>query len=128
MRSVTYSMGVPLDGYDAGAGGGFDSTAPDEESFASSPTRYDRSASPAGTRATQDDAVLGDRRPGSIASGSWSASVATHLASRRLAAPGSSSPSGMPVTPGTVVALRRGGPVMPGTVSPVCDISSCSCH
>ncbi len=33
MRSVTYSMGVSLDGYIAGPDGGFDWTAPDEELF-----------------------------------------------------------------------------------------------
>src|ERR1700748_851499 len=33
MRSVTYSMGVSLDGYIAGPDGGFDWTAPDEEVF-----------------------------------------------------------------------------------------------
>ena len=33
MRSVTYSMGVSLDGYISGPDGGFDWTAPDEEVF-----------------------------------------------------------------------------------------------
>src|SRR5438128_9582505 len=33
MRSVTYSMGVSLDGYIAGPDGDFDWTAPDEEVF-----------------------------------------------------------------------------------------------
>jgi len=33
MRSVTYSMGVSLDGYVVGPDGGFDWTAPDEELF-----------------------------------------------------------------------------------------------
>ncbi len=33
MRSVTYSMGVSLDGYIVGPDGGFDWTAPDEEVF-----------------------------------------------------------------------------------------------
>ena len=33
MRSVTYSMGVSLDGYVVGPDGGFDWTAPDEETF-----------------------------------------------------------------------------------------------
>ena len=33
MRSVTYSMGVSLDGYIAGPDGGFGWTAPDEEVF-----------------------------------------------------------------------------------------------
>jgi len=33
MRSVTYSMGVSLDGYIAGPDGGFDWTAPDKEVF-----------------------------------------------------------------------------------------------
>src|SRR2546423_11932397 len=33
MRSVTYSMGVSLDGYIAGPDGAFDWTAPDEEVF-----------------------------------------------------------------------------------------------
>jgi dihydrofolate reductase len=33
MRSVTYSMGVSLDGYVVGPDGGFDWTAPDEEVF-----------------------------------------------------------------------------------------------
>src|SRR5437660_7345212 len=33
MRSVTYSMGVSLDGYIVGPDGGFDCTAPDEEVF-----------------------------------------------------------------------------------------------
>src|ERR1700727_2694712 len=33
MRSVTYSMGVSLDGYIVGPDGGFDWTAPDEELF-----------------------------------------------------------------------------------------------
>jgi hypothetical protein len=33
MRSVTYSMGVSLDGYIAGPDGGFDWTVPDEEVF-----------------------------------------------------------------------------------------------
>ncbi|MEU4685604.1 dihydrofolate reductase family protein [Streptomyces xinghaiensis] len=33
MRSVTYSMGVSLDGYIAGPGGHFDWTEPDEEVF-----------------------------------------------------------------------------------------------
>lgn len=33
MRSVTYSMGVSLDGYIAGPDGGFDWTAPREEVF-----------------------------------------------------------------------------------------------
>ena len=35
MRSVTYSMGVSLDGYIVGPDGGFDWTAPDEELFRS---------------------------------------------------------------------------------------------
>ena len=34
MRSVTYSMGVSLDGYVVGPDGGFDWTAPDDEIFA----------------------------------------------------------------------------------------------
>jgi dihydrofolate reductase len=34
MRSVTYSMGVSLDGYIVGPDGGFDWTAPDDELFA----------------------------------------------------------------------------------------------
>jgi dihydrofolate reductase len=34
VRSVTYSMGVSLDGYIVGPDGGFDWTAPDEEVFA----------------------------------------------------------------------------------------------
>jgi hypothetical protein len=33
MRSVTYSMGVSLDGYITGPDGGFDWTAPDARSF-----------------------------------------------------------------------------------------------
>ena len=33
MRSVTYSMGVSLDGYIVGPDGGFDWTVPDEEVF-----------------------------------------------------------------------------------------------
>jgi len=33
MRSVTYAMGVSLDGYIVGPDGGFDWTAPDEEVF-----------------------------------------------------------------------------------------------
>jgi hypothetical protein len=33
MRTVTYSMGVSLDGYIVGQDGGFDWTAPDEEVF-----------------------------------------------------------------------------------------------
>jgi dihydrofolate reductase len=33
MRSVTYSMGISLDGYIVGPDGGFDWTAPDEEVF-----------------------------------------------------------------------------------------------
>jgi dihydrofolate reductase len=33
MRSVTYSMGISLDGYIVGPDGGFDWTAPDEEIF-----------------------------------------------------------------------------------------------
>ena len=33
MRSVTYSMGVSLDGYIVGPDGGFGWTAPDEEVF-----------------------------------------------------------------------------------------------
>src|SRR5947208_2659126 len=33
MRSVTYSMGVSLDGYIVGPDGGFDWTGPDEEVF-----------------------------------------------------------------------------------------------
>ncbi|WP_353620220.1 dihydrofolate reductase family protein [Streptosporangium nondiastaticum] len=33
MRSVTYSMGVSLDGYICGPDGGFRWTAPDEEVF-----------------------------------------------------------------------------------------------
>jgi hypothetical protein len=33
MRGVTYSMGVPLDGYIVGPDGGFDWTTPDEEVF-----------------------------------------------------------------------------------------------
>src|SRR3954466_11509778 len=33
MRSVTYSMGVSLDGYIVGPDGGFDWTPPDEEVF-----------------------------------------------------------------------------------------------
>ena len=35
MRSVTYSMGVSLDGYIVGPDGGFDWTAPDDEVFRS---------------------------------------------------------------------------------------------
>jgi len=35
MRSVTYSMGVSLDGYVVGPDGGFDWTVPDEETFRS---------------------------------------------------------------------------------------------
>ena len=45
MRSVTYSMGVSLDGYIVGPDGDFDWTAPDEEVLASGSTRYERSAS-----------------------------------------------------------------------------------
>src|SRR2546428_1353320 len=55
MRSVTYSMSVSLDGYIVGPDGDFDWTAPDEEVF-----RFV-------TDEIRDDAVLGDRRPGSIA-------------------------------------------------------------
>ncbi|MDX6421684.1 MAG: hypothetical protein QOG28_6304, partial [Trebonia sp.] len=33
MRSVTYSLGVSLDGYIVGPDGNFDWTAPDEEVF-----------------------------------------------------------------------------------------------
>ena len=35
MRSVTYSMGVSLDGYIVGPDGGFDWTPPDDEVFRS---------------------------------------------------------------------------------------------
>jgi hypothetical protein len=35
MRSVTYSMGVSLDGYIAGPDGGFNWTEPDEEVLSS---------------------------------------------------------------------------------------------
>jgi hypothetical protein len=49
MRSVTYSMGISLDGYIVGPDGDFDWTAPDEEVF----------------RSWIDE--IQDRRPGSIA-------------------------------------------------------------
>ena len=68
MRSVTYSMSVSLDGYIVGPDGGFDWTAPDEEVFRFwiDEIRAGRRP-PVGTTAVRDDAVLGDRRPGSIA-------------------------------------------------------------
>jgi hypothetical protein len=44
VRSVTYSMGVSLDGYIVGPDGGFDWAAPDEEVFASASTKYEESA------------------------------------------------------------------------------------
>jgi hypothetical protein len=45
VRSVTYSMGVSLDGYIAGPDGSFDWTPPNEDVFASGSTRYEGSAS-----------------------------------------------------------------------------------
>jgi hypothetical protein len=45
MRSVTYSMGVSLDGYIVGPDGVSTGRHPTKRSFASSPTRYDRPAS-----------------------------------------------------------------------------------
>ena len=67
MRSVTYSMGVSLDGYIAGPDGGFDWTAPDEEvfSFVTDEIRQ-VGVHLLGRTAVPDDAVLGDRQPGSI--------------------------------------------------------------
>ncbi len=67
MRSVTYSMGVSLDGYIVGPDGDFDWTAPDEEVFRFVTDEMRRDASTCWTTAVRDDAVLGDRRPGSIA-------------------------------------------------------------
>ena len=45
MRSVTYPMGVSLDGYIVGPDGGFDWTGPTRRSFASATTRCARSTS-----------------------------------------------------------------------------------
>jgi hypothetical protein len=45
MRSVTYPMGVSLDGYIVGPDGDFGRSAPDEEVFRFWTTRYGRSAS-----------------------------------------------------------------------------------
>jgi hypothetical protein len=56
MRSVTYSMGVSLDGYIVGPDGDFDWTAPGLS------LRHRRDTTgrrpPAGTTAVRDDAVL----------------------------------------------------------------------
>jgi len=49
MRSVTYSMGVSLDGYIVGRTATSTGRCPTRRSFASSPTRYERSASTSGT-------------------------------------------------------------------------------
>ena len=43
MRSVTYSMGVSLDGYIVGPDGGFDWGRPTTRFFASASTRYEES-------------------------------------------------------------------------------------
>ena len=60
MRSVTYSMGVSLDGYIVGPDGGFDWTTPDEEVFRFCHRRNTRGRrSPDGTTAVRNDAVLG---------------------------------------------------------------------
>ena len=64
MRSVTYSMGVSLDGYIVGPDGDFDWTAPDEGGLSLRHRRDTRGRRPpVGTTAVRDDAVLGDRRP-----------------------------------------------------------------
>jgi len=60
-------MGVSLDGYIAGPDGDFGWTPPDEEVFRSHIDEIRESVSTAGTTAVRDDAVLADRRPGSIA-------------------------------------------------------------
>ena len=68
MRSVTYSMGVSLDGYIVGPDGGFDWPGFDEEVFRSHIDEIRECRRPPdGATPVRDDAVLGDRRPGSIA-------------------------------------------------------------
>ena len=74
MRSVTYSMGVSLDGYIVGPDGNFGWTMPDEEVFRFVTDQIRQIDVPCWDEVIQDDAVVGDHRPGSIA-GSWSASV-----------------------------------------------------
>jgi hypothetical protein len=65
MRSVTYSMGVSLDGYIVGPDGGLNWTAPDQElfRFVIDETR-ELATYVNGQAATRDDAVLGDGRSG----------------------------------------------------------------
>ena len=65
MRSVTYSMGVSLDGYIVGPDGGLNWTAPDQELFRFVIDETRELATYAnGQAAIRDDAVLGDGRPG----------------------------------------------------------------
>ena len=108
MRSVTYSMGVSLDGYDTGADGGFDWTAPDEEVFRFVTDQIRQIDVPCWDEGYTRRCCTG-RPPTRIHRLRELVGLGgTHLAGRRLAAPGSSSPSGMPVAPGTVAASRRG--------------------
>ncbi len=68
MRPVTYAMGISLDGFIVGPDGGFDWGTPDDEVFRFWIDEISRGRRPPdGTAAVRDDAVLGDRRPGSIA-------------------------------------------------------------
>ena len=64
MRSVTYSMGVSLDGYIVGPDGGLEWTAPDQELFRFVIDETRKLATRDGQAAIRDDAVLGDGRPG----------------------------------------------------------------
>ena len=64
MRSVTYSMGVSLDGYIAGPDGEFDWTAPDEEVMRLVIDESRHVGVQLMGRGCRDDAVLGDGRAG----------------------------------------------------------------
>ena len=68
MRSVTYSMGVSLDGYIVGPDGTFNWTAPGDEVFSFVTDEIRKvGVHLLGTTAVRDDALLGDRRRGSVA-------------------------------------------------------------
>ena len=68
MRRVTYAMSASLDGYIVGPDGSFDWGAPGRGDLPLLDRPDPRGRRPpAGTSALRDDAVLGDRRPGSVA-------------------------------------------------------------
>ncbi len=68
MPSVTYSMSSSLDGYIVGPDGTFDWPGFDKDVFRFWIDEISTGRRPPdGTTAVRDDALLGDRRPGSVA-------------------------------------------------------------